>query len=214
MRHLLGLVMVVGVLGLWVWQNQSKYAFDGYYVLAVSWTPSWCAQEGDARGDARCADGSGAGWLVHGLWPQYASGGWPEYCKTFQSEPDQADLAAMLPVMGSEGLARHQWNKHGTCSGLSAPSYFAMTRAAFERLDLPDPQAEFARGQAAPAQLLDAVLARNPGMGRDMAVVTCRAGDVQEIRVCMDTDLQPRACDSELLSRVCQRRSVTIPATR
>ena len=47
-----------------------------YFLLALSWVPSWCAAEGDARNAAQCD--TDAGWLVHGLWPQYADGGWPE----------------------------------------------------------------------------------------------------------------------------------------
>lgn len=215
MRQLLGLVIVLGMLAFWVWETLNEQPdHQGYYVLALSWTPSWCALEGDARNDARCDTGAGKGWLVHGLWPQSEDGGWPEFCATQARGPSAADLTQMLPVMGSEGLARHQWNKHGTCSGLGAAQYFAQTRAAFAAFDLPDLQQEFTRGRASPAQVLAALQARNPALGADMAIVTCRSGDVQEVRVCLDDTLQPRACDAQLLSRACQRRDMSIPAIR
>jgi ribonuclease T2 len=47
---------------------------------ALSWTPNWCAREGDARGAPQCD--AGQGWFtLHGLWPQYEEG-WPSFCPT------------------------------------------------------------------------------------------------------------------------------------
>ena len=47
--------------------------FD-YYVLALSWTPTWCALEGDARGSEQCDASKDFGWTLHGLWPQFHQG--------------------------------------------------------------------------------------------------------------------------------------------
>ena len=48
-------------------------------------------------------------------------------------EPRLAD------IMGTSGLAWHQWNKHGRCSGLSSDDYFALSRDAYGRVARPDP---------------------------------------------------------------------------
>jgi ribonuclease T2 len=51
--------------------------FD-YFILSLSWSPNWCANEGAEKGDPQCAAGAGYGWVLHGLWPQYDEG-WPNY---------------------------------------------------------------------------------------------------------------------------------------
>ena len=110
--------------------------FD-YYVLALSWTPSWCALEGDARGSAQCDAGQGYGFTLHGLWPQYDEG-WPSFCPTAERAPSRAMTGAMTDIMGSSGLAWHQWRKHGTCTGLSAEDYFRLSRLAYESITRPE----------------------------------------------------------------------------
>lgn len=212
-------LMIFAVLIALFWQQTaqtqgSDAAGQGdYLVLAISWTPSWCAGTGDARGDARCATGSGAGWLVHGLWPQYESGGWPEFCETPQPGPSRAQTVAMVDIMGSDGLALHQWRKHGTCSGQSPADYFDKTRAAFAKVHLPEQmRSQNGRTRITPADLLADFRAANPAIGDDMAILTCRDGMAQEIRLCLTHDLPPRPCDSDLLGRTCRARNVALPA--
>ena len=217
MRRILAGVMIVAAAGFVLLQQFSDEApaqeQDGYLLLALSWTPSWCELEGAAREDARCAPASGVGWKVHGLWPQYTQGGWPEFCDTPHPGPTRAQTAAMVDFMGSGGLANHQWRKHGTCTGQSSDAYFARTRAAFEALALPDTiRAQNQQVRLAPADLLTAFRSANPGIGAEMAIVTCRAGLAHEIRLCLTHDLHPRNCDAELLSRGCKANSVLLPA--
>ena len=84
--------------------------FD-YYVLALTWTPSWCAAEGEAR-DGQCDPGRDLGFTLHGLWPQFEQG-WPEDCPSEEADPSRRETAAMADVMGSGSLAWYQWKKHG-----------------------------------------------------------------------------------------------------
>jgi ribonuclease T2 len=185
--------------------------FD-YYVLALSWSPSWCALAGDARGAPQCAEGAGLGFTLHGLWPQYEEG-WPEYCEARGPDPTRADAAAMSDVMGSAGLARHQWVKHGRCSGLDAGEYFAASRAAFEAVALPAPEEGAVR--STPAALRAKIRALNPDVPAEGLVVTCRAGLAAEVRLCLDRDLAPRACAPDVLVRSCApERRVVLPAPR
>lgn len=90
-------------------------AFD-HYVLALSWSAGWCAVEGDARGADQCHPRHDHGFLLHGLWPQHAAGGWPEFCQSPHAPPSRAETRAMADIMGSAGLAWHQWRKHGSCT--------------------------------------------------------------------------------------------------
>src|SRR5262249_49131550 len=53
--------------------------FD-FYVLALSWSPSYCDSLGErAQQQAECGERPYA-FIVHGLWPQYEEG-FPEFCK-------------------------------------------------------------------------------------------------------------------------------------
>jgi ribonuclease T2 len=172
--------------------------FD-YYVLALSWTPNWCAAEGDARKDDRCRDGAGLGWGLHGLWPQNERG-WPSYCRTTERDPTRAESAAMGRVMGSSGLAWHQWQKHGRCSGLSAQEYFLTSARAMAKVKLPDVFTRLDKAVKLPAKVVeDAFLEANPTLTRDMVTVTCKDRAVQEVRVCLTRDLEPRRCGADVI---------------
>ena len=61
--------------------------FD-YYVLSLSWSPNWCAIEGDARGSDQCDSRHDHGWTLHGLWPQYPRG-WPDFCNPAEAPPSR-----------------------------------------------------------------------------------------------------------------------------
>jgi len=213
-RKGLGVLAVLVVAGFYLLGNQADSSEqDDYYLLALSWVPSWCAAEGDARDAAQCQ--TDTGWQVHGLWPQYANGGWPEYCQTDARDPRRAQTRAMADIMGDGGLAWHQWKKHGRCSGLSAEDYFARTRAAFAQLTWPKSLREIASAtRATPETIEQAFRAANPDFGPDMVIATCREGNLQELRVCLNRDLSPRDCGADVLERACRARQITLPPLR
>ena len=178
-------------------------AFD-YYVLALSWTPSWCAAEGDRRGAPRCGE-RGLGWSLHGLWPQHERG-WPSDCRTDRRAPSRAETAAQADLFGSGGAAWHQWRKHGSCSGLSAAAYFALARAAYDAARRPDVLRGLDRLVTLPAAVVEeAFLEADPRLHPDGVTVTCRDGRVAEVRLCLDRDLAPRRCGADV------RRDCTLP---
>ena len=184
-----------------------------YYVLALSWSPSWCLAEGDARQAAQCAPERDTGFILHGLWPQHLDG-WPEYCDAETPDPSRAQAAAMADIMGSAGLARHEWEKHGTCSGLGAEGYYALSRRAFAAIRRP----ERLRALAAPARLAPAAIERaflqaNPGLAPEAVSVTCRDGLFRELRICLDRELAPRPCTGPA-ARECPLAEVVVPPVR
>lgn len=167
--------------------------FD-YYVLALSWTPSWCASEGDARRAPECAIGRGRAFSLHGLWPQQEQG-WPEFCRTTARDPSRSQTAAMADIMGSPGLAWYQWRKHGRCSGLDGPAYLAKARAAYARITIPPVLARLNRDVRLPASVVEAAFIKaNPDMTPDMITITCSDGRIAEARICLTPTLDPRAC--------------------
>ncbi|MFW5881474.1 MAG: ribonuclease T2 family protein [Roseicyclus sp.] len=179
-------------------EGERAGAFD-YYVLALSWTPTWCALEGDARESPQCEEGRGFGFTLHGLWPQHEEG-WPSFCPTSRPPPSRAMTRAMEDIMGSQGLAWHQWRKHGVCSGLSAEDYFALSRLAYEQVARPDLLRRLEREVRLPARVVEeAFLEANPGLAPDMVTVTCRSGRVQEVRLCLTRGLEPRVCGEDVV---------------
>ncbi|SFI95075.1 ribonuclease T2 family protein [Jannaschia pohangensis] len=186
--------------------------FD-YYVLALSWTPTWCALEGDRRGSPQCDPGQGYGFTLHGLWPQNERG-WPSDCRTSERPATRGQTAAMVDIMGSSGLAFHEWRKHGTCSGLSAAAYFAAARAAYGAVNRPSAIRDLGREVTLPARVIEeAFLEANPQLEADGVTITCKAGRVQEVRICLTRDLAPRRCGDDVV-RDCSLGSALLSPMR
>ena len=171
--------------------------FD-YYVLSLSWSPNWCAIEGDARDSDQCDPRHDHGWILHGLWPQHETG-YPRDCRSPHPPPTRSMTARMADIMGTSGLALHQWRKHGTCTGLSAEDYFALSREARSRVVTPGALRRLTDPvRIAPRVIEDAFLEANPGMERDGITVTCRDGYIQEARICLTRSLEPRVCGRDV----------------
>jgi len=199
--------------GLWAVMRADRAAGFDHYLLALTWTPTWCASTGDGRGDARCAAGSGAGWLLHGLWPQHATG-WPEFCSALYPEPSRALIEAQLDIMGSAGLALHQWRKHGTCTGLSPQAYFDTARAAFAAFPVPGAVAPAEPVRLPLADLTDTLRGEWPGVPDDGLAVICQGRQVYEVRLCLTRELAPRPCNAHVLDRACRASDVALPGVR
>lgn len=186
--------------------------FD-YFVLSLSWSPTWCALEGDARGSDQCDDRHDHGWILHGLWPQHETG-WPSFCRTVARDPSRAETAAMADIMGTSGLAWYQWKKHGRCAGLPPDDYFALARQAYEEVARPDVFRRLDRAVKLPASVVEeAFLEANGDWTPDMVTITCKAGRIEEARVCLTKDLKPRECAPDV-ARDCTTRDALLEPIR
>lgn len=173
--------------------------FD-YYVLALSWSPTWCRETGDERDADQCDIGRKTDFIVHGLWPQYERG-WPQDCSTAERDPSRRQSNRMADLMGSGGLAWYQWKKHGRCTGLSASDYYLTTREAAARIAIPAVFDDLDRDiRLPPAVVEDAFIEANPDLQPDAVTVTCRSSSLQEVRVCLTRELSPRACAPDIRS--------------
>ena len=173
-------------------------AFD-YYVMSLSWSPNWCAMEGDAREAGQCAARQGFGWTLHGLWPQNERG-WPSYCRTEAGDPSRGQTGAMADIMGSGGLAWHQWKKHGRCAGLSADGYFALSRQAYDGITRPPVFRKLPDAVQVRASVVEeAFLQANPALTADGITISCKQGYITEARICLTKDLAPRRCGADVI---------------
>ncbi len=185
--------------------------FD-FYVLALSWSPTWCELEGGPTA-RQCSGGRDYGFIVHGLWPQFERG-YPEFCGMGPSQLPDRTLRGMLDIMPDRGLVRHQWSKHGRCSGLSPQSYFDAVRRAAGQVAVPVALRDVGqRRQVDPDAVERAFRQANPGLPAEGIAVTCDRGRLEEVRICMTRELGFRRCP-EVDRRSCRAASVTLPATR
>ena len=192
------------------WADGVAGEFD-YYVVALSWSPGWCDRIGNARGSEQCDANRDLGWILHGLWPQYETG-WPSDCETDAMDPSRAQVVEMADIMGTGELATYEWRKHGTCSGLDASGYFALSRTAYSFVVRPDWFRLQTSNQTISAASVEArFLKANPHLTPDMLTVTCKAGHIQEVRVCLTKGLAPRICEQDVRQDCTQSDARLVP---
>jgi ribonuclease T2 len=123
---------------------------DDAYLLALTWQPGFCAGHATL---AECKTVAPR-LVLHGLWPDWdingdgkrndaddtcvagngraaildiernGAAGWPKLPPVALSPASRGDLEGVMPGIAA-GLDRHEWWKHGTCSGLKPDDYFA-----------------------------------------------------------------------------------------
>ena len=195
------------------WGEGEKAGEFDYFVLSLSWSPNWCAYEGDARDSDQCDARHDHGWIMHGLWPQFHRG-FPSYCRTSERAPSRGMTADMADIMGTSGLAWHQWNKHGVCTGLSASAYYALSREAYASVVRPPVFRKLDREVKLPAAVVEeAFLKANPEMEPDGITITCRDGFIQEARICLSRDLNPVPCGQDVV-RDCRAQDAKFTPVR
>jgi ribonuclease T2 len=185
--------------------------FD-FYVLSLSWSPTHCEVEGRERGDLQCDVGRRLGFMVHGLWPQYERG-YPANCPTDEALR-AADIAGVADLVPDAGLVRHEWRKHGSCSGLSPADYLATLRNAAGAVRIPQ---AFQRPDnyvmVSPGEVEAAFMAANPGLRAEGIAITCEGRRLEEVRVCLTRGLDFRACE-EVDRRGCRIDKLVLPPVR
>ena len=185
--------------------------FD-YYVLALSWSPSWCAANDRDGSTQQCRRPHT--FVVHGLWPQRHAG-WLEDCNSDEPSrvPEQL-IRNYFDIVPSAGLAGHEWRKHGTCSGLSQEMYFRTLRRAYAAVSIPPVIFNGAVDRRLGVEQIEALFMRsNPGLAGDAIAVACEGGGLSEIRICMTKSLGFLPCP-EVDRRACRQRNISIPALR
>lgn len=201
------MVWLVGSL-LWISAAQGKgYAgeFD-YYAMALSWSPEHCAiKPGDREQCARKL-----GFVLHGLWPQYQRG-YPASCTRERLDADmEQQFAGLYP---SRFLYRHEWEKHGTCSGLSQEAFHQLASDLRQKVKIPasyqSPEEPLRKSSF---QLKADLASANEWLAPDNITVACADGGrfLREIYICINkqgTDAVP--CSDEMQKR--ERRSCGQP---
>jgi ribonuclease T2 len=184
-----------------------------YYMLVLSYAPDFCAQPQGVKDPRECGSGRHVGFVVHGLWPQGDDSRGPENCGSV-SPVSKDVISATLKYIPTESLIQHEWKAHGSCSGQTADAYFAQLRKARDSVKIPgDLDQPTQLLQLSPAELLSKAAAANPSFPAEAFRVSCYPNaDLQELRVCFNKDLSPRACGSS--AGQCSAGKVALKAVR
>jgi ribonuclease T2 len=190
--------------------------FD-FYVLALSWSPSFCEASAERGGNNRSAQQQCGerpySFVVHGLWPQYEKG-FPEFCQVPAPRLDRNIVSSMLDLMPAPRLIFNEWDKHGTCSGLPARGYFESVRKARAVVKIPERFLDVKEPlTVTPDEVEEAFVKANPGLTRASIAVTCDTRRVSEVRICMSREFQFRDCP-EIDQRACRRDKLVMPPVR
>jgi ribonuclease T2 len=194
-------------------QAQNRPGDFDFYVLSLSWSPSYCAAEGVRADDAQCSGERPYEFVVHGLWPQYERG-YPEFCNARAPRIPQKLIDSMLDLMPSKSLVIHQWRKHGTCAASDSTEYFSSIRDARSKIAIPDRYVNVHDWRlVSPGEVESAFIAANPGMAAQDIAVTCDSRHLREVRICMTQDFEFRSCP-EIDRRACRTKKVAMPPSR
>ena len=161
------------------------------YIIAMSHQPEFCFQH-QKDGYAGCQhpiDYWKTHLTIHGMWPEYKDGSWPSMCTREPLNKEVIDelkegLNVYWPNV-KEDLSdpehdefwRHEWSKHGTCSGLSQKEYFLSAL----KYSLPTPDLVQHGSAVDKAALLEAY----GGADKVVAVCAGKGKFLSEVRSCL-----------------------------
>lgn len=162
------------------------------FILAASWQPAFCQTN---QRKAECASQTkdrydATNFSLHGLWPMRKDycgvsddlraadrdGSWSELPEVMLSQSAKSALDKAMPGTQS-GLERHEWLKHGTCTGMSADAYFGTAVRLLDELNASAVRDLFAAniGRTLTAQQIKAAVDKSFGAGAsDRVKMSCR----------------------------------------
>lgn len=110
----------------------------------------------------------------------------------------------------------HEYKTLGTCTGLSTSDYFAKARKAYQQVTIPAPLDNPATQQfLSPEKIESAFQAANDCLQPDMIAVTCRRGNLFDVRICFSTELEPQPCGVNINQKeLCPLQRITVPVSK
>ncbi|GMT09636.1 hypothetical protein PFISCL1PPCAC_933 [Pristionchus fissidentatus] len=187
--------------------------FDYLMFTMIYPTATCMADDDQAPGSCEIPAGT-AQWTIHGLWPNYADGSYPQFCDHQKFDKDQVQQLHdqmrtkwpnLFPKTAEDSLWSHEWEKHGTCSKSDALldtqfKYFNMSLFMLDHIDLRTRMEQKGISpRAAPYErdvlqkTLDEIMGHHVQMYCLMDKKT-HESLLADIRVCVDRELKPIDC--------------------
>lgn len=199
--------------------ERNKTGVFDYLILALSWSPQFCADEKNQKHNTEQCVISNAkgnksfskidnGLVVHGLWPQFNDGGYPQNCQKIYLEKNEILSAQQL--FPSKKLMFNEWNKHGSCYSANPQKYFSAISKLKEQVDLIIP-AELVNPQKPERTTAEELILKfittaknnNIKLQTNNLVIQCTGAGrfLKEIRICYAKDLTFTTCDNKLINQ-------------
>jgi ribonuclease T2 len=161
----------------------------GGFTLAVSWSPEFCRRDRDPA-SIQCSGRNGRfGFVLHGLWPEAASGPPPQWCALLP-RPRPETVRSGLCATPVPWLIEHEWAKHGSCMAVTPEAYWGIAHHIWNRFHWPDADRLSLRPGLTVGDLREAIALANPGLRREsIGVLLGEGGWLRELR-----QYRPAAC--------------------
>lgn len=172
-----------------------------HYALALSWSPQHCSTV-DARSKKhrfQCSLND-FGFVVHGLWGQNSQARnkceQPRNCA--RSVVSDRIVRENICVMPGVELIQGQWQKHGTCTDMTAAAYFEKTRELWVAIKKPDLDRLLDdKDRTTAGRIVRAFVEANKESGlfeEAVAVQVARKNFLKEVFICYDLEFRYRRC--------------------
>ncbi|NVK29414.1 MAG: hypothetical protein HWE20_00325 [Gammaproteobacteria bacterium] len=226
LKKVVRLIVALVLLGAAIaFKSVSPSAQFDQYVLALTWHPGFCTGR-DGKPECRQMDTFATEeFVLHGLWPDEVSycnvgvqseslsksGQWCEI-DVLPAEDQYFEVPAKRSLMpGSHErscLDRHEWVKHGTCSGLDFDEYYDLSLALVSRFAESKTSDYVAanRGRRVGRAAFYRVVAED--FGRDGAwkvQAICNDDRLTEVRLMLRADVEPNATFTQWVSGDAER---------
>lgn len=214
-RALPAAVLLLGVCGMVVSVAAKRRGaktsgeFD-YYMLSLSWAPNYCAEHPDDN-SAECRVDQHSSFVLHGLWPQSNAGISPVDCGGV-SPASSTLVREMANYYPSRGLVQHEWQTHGSCTGLSAGDYFAAVKRALHAIQIPEAYRTLSRDQTLSVSEVEKAFAVANSAPRDAFRISCHEGDLVNVEACLSKNLVLQSCSAR--ARECPANRVLMRGVR
>ncbi len=169
-----------------------------YYTLTISLAPAFCQLHPERRDMRQCQEGYSV--IVHGLAPEREDGKAAENCSKAPPALSPVQERVLERLMPDDPLRVNEWQRHGSCTGMSAQDYFRMLMAYANKLKLPEQLNKEGSDQVLDRNLLVTEIMRmNNGLPTKGIYLRCtRKNDempmLTEVRVCYKPNGQFTEC--------------------
>ncbi|HEX5276117.1 MAG TPA: hypothetical protein VFW42_00440 [Fluviicoccus sp.] len=169
-----------------------------YYTLSISLAPALCKLHPENRELRICQEGYSV--IVQGYWPEREDGRKLQNCSREHPDLSPVQERVLEKLMPDDPMRAKEWQKHGSCTGMTAREYFRALMSSANRLRLPSQINSEGKDQVMDRNHLVAEIMRlNNGLPEKGIYLRCNGPEnnnqlLTELRVCYKPNGQFTEC--------------------
>jgi ribonuclease T2 len=174
------------------------------FTLIIRMTPAACALDPDLQKLRQCQDGFTL--TISSLQAERASGKRLENCSHDQTNLSPLQERVVERVMPDKQLRDEDWQRNGSCTGMSPTVYFRTIATYAQRLKIPSELASPRDTVLTKSYIINKLQQLNPGLTEKSLLLRCTAESgrefpvLTELRSCYNTQGQYDACPANIKS--------------